>query len=72
MSVTYSHRGCATPMWKFLPDGRPHQGMLLRREEWQSLCGDSSKGGDQIIPTPCPDCGRDVFVGPQYLSEIVS
>jgi len=67
MSVEFAHKGCTSPVWRFLPEGKPRPGLALRQRDWIPLAPQVD-GRPMVLM--CPDCREHVHLGSSYLTEI--
>lgn len=69
MSTDYRHRGCSTPVLRFLPAERMTAGRAILSKEWLVLPQGTKPQKTDSFPD-CPDCGARVGFSPKVLEEV--
>ena len=65
MDRIFKHRGCKTPIVKYIGTQKMTGSMIIRSKDWVLMDGDSI--GRFLI---CEDCSCKVSIGNKYLQEI--
>ena len=68
MSKLYRHRGCESPVLRYMGDAPLVPGTPIRSGDWQRADGSRPLPGERI--GECPDCGEPVVMASHWLEEI--
>lgn len=67
--ITFRHRGCKTPIIRYIGEAELKAGTILRAEDWQWPDGTSPKAGT-ARSAQCPDCQKSVGFGTADMEEM--
>jgi len=63
----YRHRGCETPVLRYVGDEPLVAGMRVRTQDWQLQDGSRPQPGERM--PNCPDCGEPVQLKSTWLEQ---